>query len=150
MPALIWPHQPLVRTQSSPASTSLPPAPHPPTTIPSVSLSSPLADAQLRFTTGEQNFIKTMWKWAMNSVAWLQGLVHVQGQQVHGMKMCVCLGLVYDAQMQKHQCTCGDNSRHPEHAGRVQSIWSRLHERGLRSQCEVLYASIHTYPQSLY
>ncbi|XP_010752354.2 histone deacetylase 7 isoform X2 [Larimichthys crocea] len=94
--ALIWPHQPLVRTQSSPASTSLPPPPHPPTTIPSLSLSSPAADTQLHFTTG----------------------------------------LVYDAQMQKHQCTCGDNSRHPEHAGRVQSIWSRLHERGLRSQCE--------------
>ncbi|XP_074486009.1 histone deacetylase 7-like isoform X4 [Sebastes fasciatus] len=96
-PALIWPHQPLVRTQSSPASTSLhPPPPHSATTIPSLSLSSPAADVQLRFTTG----------------------------------------LVYDAQMQKHQCTCGDNSRHPEHAGRVQSIWSRLHERGLRSQCE--------------
>ncbi|XP_026162146.1 histone deacetylase 7-like isoform X2 [Mastacembelus armatus] len=94
MPALIWSHQPLVRTRSSPASTSLPP-PHPPT-IPSLSLSSPAADVQLRFTTG----------------------------------------LVYDAQMHKHQCTCGDNSRHPEHAGRVQSIWSRLHERGLRNQCE--------------
>ncbi|XP_026203255.1 histone deacetylase 7-like isoform X1 [Anabas testudineus] len=95
MPALIWPHQPLVRTRSSPASTSLPP-PHPPTTIPSLSLSSPAADTQLRFTTG----------------------------------------LVYDGQMQKHQCTCGDNSRHPEHAGRIQSIWSRLHERGLRNHCE--------------
>ncbi|XP_053172121.1 histone deacetylase 7-like [Scomber japonicus] len=96
VPVLMWPHQPLIRTQSSPASTSLPPPPHPPPTIPSLSLSSPAADVQLRFTTG----------------------------------------LVYDAQMQKHQCTCGDNSRHPEHAGRVQSIWSRLHERGLRNQCE--------------
>ncbi|XP_068598589.1 histone deacetylase 7-like [Brachionichthys hirsutus] len=103
-PAVTWPHPPLVRTKSSPASTSLPSAPHPPTAAPSpspspslsLSLSSPLASVQLRFTTG----------------------------------------LVYDAQMQKHQCTCGDNSRHPEHAGRVQSIWSRLHERGLRSQCE--------------
>ncbi|XP_029358106.1 histone deacetylase 7-like isoform X3 [Echeneis naucrates] len=94
-PALIWPHQPLVRTRSSPASTSLSPT-HPPTNIPSLSLSTPTADVQLRFTTG----------------------------------------LVYDAQMQKHQCTCGDNSRHPEHAGRVQSIWSRLLERGLRNQCE--------------
>uniref|UniRef100_A0A4W6C4V9 histone deacetylase n=1 Tax=Lates calcarifer TaxID=8187 RepID=A0A4W6C4V9_LATCA len=94
VPPLIWPHQPLVRTRSSPASTSLPP-PHPPTTIPSLSLSSPAFAC-----------------------------------------VCVYLGLVYDAQMQKHQCTCGDNSRHPEHAGRVQSIWSRLHERGLRNQCE--------------
>ncbi|XP_047438243.1 histone deacetylase 7-like isoform X2 [Mugil cephalus] len=96
VPALIWPHQPLARTQSSPASTTLPPASHLSSTIPSLSLSSPATDIQLRFTTG----------------------------------------LVYDAQMQKHQCICGDNSRHPEHAGRVQSIWSRLHERGLRSQCE--------------
>uniref|UniRef100_A0A8B9YMY2 Histone deacetylase n=1 Tax=Bos mutus grunniens TaxID=30521 RepID=A0A8B9YMY2_BOSMU len=47
-------------------------------------------------------------------------------------------GLVYDSVMLKHQCSCGDNSRHPEHAGRIQSIWSRLLERGLRSQCESL------------
>uniref|UniRef100_A0A674DUB9 histone deacetylase n=1 Tax=Salmo trutta TaxID=8032 RepID=A0A674DUB9_SALTR len=46
--------------------------------------------------------------------------------------------LVYDSQMLKHQCTCGDNSRHPEHAGRIQSIWSRLQERGLRNQCECI------------
>uniref|UniRef100_A0A674DFG6 histone deacetylase n=1 Tax=Salmo trutta TaxID=8032 RepID=A0A674DFG6_SALTR len=46
--------------------------------------------------------------------------------------------LVYDSQMLKHQCTCGDNSSHPEHAGRIQSIWSRLQERGLRGQCETI------------
>ncbi|XP_061688836.1 histone deacetylase 7-like isoform X2 [Syngnathoides biaculeatus] len=92
---LMWPHQPLVRTQSSPASTSLPPLQNASSTIP-VSLSSPTTDVKLRFTTG----------------------------------------VVYDAQMQKHQCTCGDNSCHPEHPGRIQSIWSRLHERGLRSHCE--------------
>ncbi|XP_053280542.1 histone deacetylase 7 isoform X1 [Pleuronectes platessa] len=47
-------------------------------------------------------------------------------------------GLVYDSQMLKHQCTCGDNSSHPEHAGRIQSIWSRLQERGLRGECETI------------
>ncbi|XP_077185409.1 histone deacetylase 7 isoform X3 [Paroedura picta] len=47
-------------------------------------------------------------------------------------------GIVYDSVMLKHQCSCGDNSNHPEHAGRIQSIWSRLQERGLRSQCECL------------
>ncbi|XP_053311882.1 histone deacetylase 7 [Spea bombifrons] len=47
-------------------------------------------------------------------------------------------GIVYDSTMLKHQCTCGDNSKHPEHAGRIQSIWSRLQERGLRNQCECL------------
>ncbi|XP_016160616.1 PREDICTED: histone deacetylase 7 [Ficedula albicollis] len=46
-------------------------------------------------------------------------------------------GLVYDSVMLKHQCSCGDNSNHPEHAGRIQSIWSRLQERGLRGLCEV-------------
>lgn len=51
MPTMIWLHQPLVRAQSSPASTSLPPAP--PTTIPSMSLSN----IQLRFTTGETSFL---------------------------------------------------------------------------------------------
>uniref|UniRef100_A0A672PSI8 Histone deacetylase n=1 Tax=Sinocyclocheilus grahami TaxID=75366 RepID=A0A672PSI8_SINGR len=54
-------------------------------------------------------------------------------------------GLVYDSQMLKHQCACGDNSSHPEHAGRIQSIWSRLQERGLRGQCEVFtLQSVHT------
>ncbi|KAM9758906.1 histone deacetylase 7-like isoform 1-T2 [Menidia menidia] len=101
VPTLIWPHQshqPVIRSRSLPASTSLSPASHPSAAIPSLSLSSAATDIKLRYTTG----------------------------------------LVYDAQMQKHQCTCGDNSRHPEHAGRVQSIWSRLLERGLRSQCECI------------
>ncbi|XP_045561209.1 histone deacetylase 7 isoform X1 [Salmo salar] len=53
-------------------------------------------------------------------------------------KLRFTTGLVYDSQMLKHQCTCGDNSRHPEHAGRIQSIWSRLQERGLRNQCECI------------
>lgn len=40
--------------------------------------------------------------------------------------------------MQKHQCMCGNSNIHPEHAGRIQSIWSRLQETGLRGQCEVI------------
>ncbi|XP_056445411.1 histone deacetylase 7-like [Gadus chalcogrammus] len=55
-----------------------------------------------------------------------------------GVKPRFTTGLVYDSQMLKHQCTCGDNSSHPEHAGRIQSIWSRLQERGLRGQCETI------------
>uniref|UniRef100_A0A8K9UU32 Histone deacetylase n=1 Tax=Oncorhynchus mykiss TaxID=8022 RepID=A0A8K9UU32_ONCMY len=46
--------------------------------------------------------------------------------------------LVYDSLMQKHQCMCGNTHTHPEHAGRVQSIWSRLQETGLRGQCECI------------
>uniref|UniRef100_A0A673WAA4 Histone deacetylase n=1 Tax=Salmo trutta TaxID=8032 RepID=A0A673WAA4_SALTR len=78
-----------------------------------------------------------------------------QFQQLHINKFfstcvsgCVCAsvvmswvipaGLVYDSLMQKHQCMCGNTHTHPEHAGRVQSIWSRLQETGLRGQCECI------------
>ncbi|CAH0556641.1 unnamed protein product [Brassicogethes aeneus] len=47
-------------------------------------------------------------------------------------------GLAYDNQMLKHACVCGNNSLHPEHAGRLQSIWSRLLETGLVSRCDRL------------
>lgn len=47
-------------------------------------------------------------------------------------------GLVYDTLMLKHQCACGSSSNHPEHAGRIQSIWSRLQETGLRGKCECI------------
>lgn len=133
VPALILAHQPLVRTQSSPASTSVPPSSHPPAALPSLSLSSPLADSQLRFTTGRKHSYVSI---RADDCQPLTSLSSIH-KKLHFI-VCVCpLGLAYDAQMQKHQCTCGDNSRHPEHAGRVQSIWSRLQERGLRAQCEV-------------
>lgn len=45
-------------------------------------------------------------------------------------------GVVYDTFMLKHQCTCGNTHIHPEHAGRIQSIWSRLQETGLLGKCE--------------
>ncbi|MEE6471960.1 hypothetical protein FKM82_009418 [Ascaphus truei] len=54
-------------------------------------------------------------------------------------KLRFTTGIVYDSVMLKHQCTCGDNSNHPEHAGRIQSIWSRLQERGLRNHCECIH-----------
>ncbi|XP_078803857.1 histone deacetylase 7 isoform X3 [Oryzias latipes] len=54
------------------------------------------------------------------------------------VKLRFTTGLAYDSQMQRHQCSCGDNSRHPEHSGRIQSVWSRLNERGLKNQCECI------------
>lgn len=65
---------------------------------------------------------------------------HQSGHDSPGVThACVCSpsGLVYDSLMQKHQCMCGNTNSHPEHAGRIQSIWSRLQETGLRAQCEV-------------
>uniref|UniRef100_A0A4W2GBP4 Histone deacetylase n=1 Tax=Bos indicus x Bos taurus TaxID=30522 RepID=A0A4W2GBP4_BOBOX len=46
-------------------------------------------------------------------------------------------GIAYDPLMLKHQCICGNSTTHPEHAGRIQSIWSRLQETGLLNKCEV-------------
>ncbi|XP_061179793.1 histone deacetylase 4-like isoform X3 [Saccostrea echinata] len=45
-------------------------------------------------------------------------------------------GIAYDSIMQKHQCMCGNNANHPENAGRLQSIWSRVQETGLINRCE--------------
>lgn len=47
-------------------------------------------------------------------------------------------GLTYDSLMLKHSCTCGDNSLHPEHSGRLQSILARLSETGLANRCDRL------------
>lgn len=47
-------------------------------------------------------------------------------------------GLAFDSQMLKHSCICGNNSLHPEHAGRLQSIWARLLETGLVNRCDRL------------
>ncbi|XP_064648608.1 histone deacetylase 4-like isoform X2 [Lineus longissimus] len=45
-------------------------------------------------------------------------------------------GIAYDSLMLKHQCACGNNTTHPEHAGRLQSIWARLQETRLVDRCE--------------
>lgn len=47
-------------------------------------------------------------------------------------------GLAFDSVMLKHSCVCGDNSSHPEHSGRLQSIWARLVETHLASRCDRL------------
>ena len=43
--------------------------------------------------------------------------------------------LAYDGLMLRHQCMCGSNGAHPEHGGRLQSIWARLQETGLVQRC---------------
>ncbi|KAK4328764.1 hypothetical protein Pmani_000854 [Petrolisthes manimaculis] len=47
-------------------------------------------------------------------------------------------GFAYDNVMLKHQCVCGNNSDHPEHGGRLQSIMARLQETGLIHRCHRL------------
>ncbi|KAL7031182.1 hypothetical protein ACKWTF_006926 [Chironomus riparius] len=47
-------------------------------------------------------------------------------------------GLAFDSVMLKHACICGDNSSHPEHSGRLQSIWARLVETHLANRCDRL------------
>ncbi|KAK3731511.1 hypothetical protein QZH41_008542 [Actinostola sp. cb2023] len=45
-------------------------------------------------------------------------------------------GIAFDTLMLKHQCSCGEASSHPEHPGRLQSIWARLQETGVTNICE--------------
>nr|XP_034832425.1 histone deacetylase 4 isoform X1 [Maniola hyperantus] len=46
-------------------------------------------------------------------------------------------GLAYDALMLKHGCACGAHApTHPEHGGRLQSVWARLCETGLAARTE--------------
>ena len=52
-------------------------------------------------------------------------------------------GLVYDTIMLKHQCSCGDTGSHPEHPGRLQSIWARLQETGVAGRCVVTLLLYH-------
>ncbi|XP_073970924.1 histone deacetylase 4 isoform X4 [Rhodnius prolixus] len=47
----------------------------------------------------------------------------------------VTTGLSFDSGMLKHACMCGDNGWHPEHGGRLQSVWARLGETGLTQRC---------------
>ncbi|CAL9702521.1 unnamed protein product [Knipowitschia caucasica] len=75
---------------------------------------------------------------ASTSLTLPEKTLSLPGQEV-SCKLRFTTGLVYDNCMLKHQCTCGDNSNHPEHAGRIQSIWSRLQERGLKGQCEHIH-----------
>ena len=56
---------------------------------------------------------------------------------LHSLHPLHVAGLVYDTLMLKHQCMCGNTHIHPEHAGRIQSVWSRLQETGLLGRCEV-------------
>jgi len=52
----------------------------------------------------------------------------------------VTTGLAYDPLMLKHSCICGDNAQHPEHSGRLQSVWARLNETDLVKRCDRLRA----------
>ncbi|CAB3227364.1 unnamed protein product [Arctia plantaginis] len=46
-------------------------------------------------------------------------------------------GLAYDPLMLKHGCACGAHApTHPEHGGRLQSVWARLCETGLAARAE--------------
>ncbi|XP_015370734.1 PREDICTED: histone deacetylase 4 isoform X6 [Diuraphis noxia] len=47
-------------------------------------------------------------------------------------------GLAFDSLMLKHACKCGNNAIHPEHSGRLQSVWARLIETGLARRCDKL------------
>uniref|UniRef100_A0A7N8Y541 Histone deacetylase n=1 Tax=Mastacembelus armatus TaxID=205130 RepID=A0A7N8Y541_9TELE len=129
-------HRPLARTQSAPLPQS------------------PQALQQLVVQQQHQHFLEKHYKVHVYTHTHLQALQHLGVLQsslphrplgraqsspaatVNPIKHLFTTGLVYDSLMLKHQCVCGNAHIHPEHAGRVQSIWSRLQETGLLGRCE--------------
>uniref|UniRef100_A0A4W6CP45 Histone deacetylase n=1 Tax=Lates calcarifer TaxID=8187 RepID=A0A4W6CP45_LATCA len=134
-------HRPLARTQSAPLPQS------------------PQALQQLVVQQQHQHFLEKHYKVNMFTRIHLQGTDLPRPPPTHpeeteeeltetndmqeddrglGPHRCVLMTdwLVYDSLMLKHQCVCGNAHIHPEHAGRVQSIWSRLQETGLLGRCE--------------
>ncbi|XP_052246440.1 histone deacetylase 4-like isoform X2 [Dreissena polymorpha] len=61
-----------------------------------------------------------------------------KNQDVGPIKYRFTTAIAYDPAMQKHQCTCGRDLAHPENANRILSIWKRLKETNLISNCEEL------------
>uniref|UniRef100_A0A665T057 Histone deacetylase n=1 Tax=Echeneis naucrates TaxID=173247 RepID=A0A665T057_ECHNA len=119
-------HRPLARTQSAPLPQS------------------PQALQQLVVQQQHQHFLEKHYKPLQQLGVFQSSLSHrplgraqsSPASTVNPIKHLFTTGLVYDSLMLKHQCVCGNAHIHPEHAGRVQSIWSRLQETGLLGRCE--------------
>uniref|UniRef100_A0A673BYM7 histone deacetylase n=1 Tax=Sphaeramia orbicularis TaxID=375764 RepID=A0A673BYM7_9TELE len=119
-------HRPLGRTQSAPLPQGSAAQAH----------AQALALQQLVVQQQHQQFLEK------HKQQFQQQQLHINkvsgGNNSQMYVLVSCSGLVYDSLMQKHQCMCGNTNSHPEHAGRIQSIWSRLQETGLRAQCECI------------
>ncbi|XP_050531145.1 histone deacetylase 4 isoform X3 [Daktulosphaira vitifoliae] len=64
--------------------------------------------------------------------------IHSSMHKLAGSPHRPTTGLAFDSLMLKHACKCGNNSLHPEHSGRLQSVWARLIETGLARKCDRL------------
>ncbi|XP_025418175.1 histone deacetylase 4 isoform X2 [Sipha flava] len=80
------------------------------------------------------------------------------GAKLSGSPHRPTTGLAFDSLMLKHACKCGNNAIHPEHSGRLQSVWARLIETGLARRCDKLrprkatieeLQTCHTEPHTL-
>lgn len=68
------------------------------------------------------------------------------------------VGIVYEDETLKHDCVCGEVDRHPEHPGRLKSIWTHISaanlvEKSIRIKCRkasmVELQTCHSEPYSL-
>lgn len=132
--------RPLGRTQSSPLPLGhpllrnpLPPEPEPPQPPPE---EQEQRDLELR--ANESRSIRPLSRALSSPVVHLGAPDGVPALTRRRASSAPTTGLAYDSQMLKHACVCGNNIVHPEHAGRLQSIWSRLLETGLVSRCDRL------------
>lgn len=129
--------RPLGRTQSSPLPLGHPLLGGPPPVIPQPPQPPPEeTEPTEEVVNGESRSIRPL------SRAVSSPVVHLGAGDLPSIRRRASssptTGLAYDNQMLKHACVCGNNIVHPEHAGRLQSIWSRLLETGLVSRCDRL------------
>ncbi|XP_061872846.1 histone deacetylase 5-like isoform X5 [Colius striatus] len=140
-------HQPLSRTQSSPLPQKPQALPHgalPHSTLQhhfldkrKVQLGKVFPEASLQLYPGPALGILALPHMTLAHAQSSPASAGIEPPMPDGPpKHLFTTGVVYDTFMLKHQCTCGNTNIHPEHAGRIQSIWSRLQETGLLSKCE--------------
>ncbi|XP_030763232.1 histone deacetylase 5 isoform X1 [Sitophilus oryzae] len=133
--------RPLGRTQSSPLPlghpllrSPLPPEPEPPQPMP-----EELEQRDMEIRTNDSRSIRPLSRAVSSPVVHLGPPDGIPALAIRRRASSTpTTGLAYDSQMLKHSCACGNNAVHPEHAGRLQSIWSRLLETGLVAKCDRL------------
>ncbi|EFA04105.2 histone deacetylase 7 [Tribolium castaneum] len=131
--------RPLGRTQSSPLPLGHPLLEGPPPPVPQPPQPPPEEQEQrdLELRANESRSIRPLSR-ALSSPVVHLGAPDGPTLSRRRASSTPTTGLAYDSQMLKHACICGNNAIHPEHAGRLQSIWSRLLETGLVSRCDRL------------
>lgn len=140
MPSAIEdPYRALMRPLSRTLSSPLVQLAHPGSTTCSVLSGSTSSLHSLNSDTGQLMLShQTMQNHQENIPPPVNLTIPHRGRNANGSPHKITTGLAFDNLMLKHACVCGDNNSHPEHSGRLQSVWARLVETNLANRCDRL------------